>query len=96
MQNLKADIGWDSLDISDDEIWSVLFFLPLVPTPMYLELVVVALHFLTMKISDLNVLLVMLTLILMTCSVNDLKIIKEEDLVNRAFEEALKVNCFEL
>ncbi|XP_027178415.1 snRNA-activating protein complex subunit-like isoform X1 [Coffea eugenioides] len=43
LQNLKADIGWDSLDISDDEI-----------------------------------------------CVNDLKIIKEEDLVNRAFEEALK------
>ncbi|XP_027073325.1 snRNA-activating protein complex subunit-like isoform X4 [Coffea arabica] len=43
LQNLKAEIGWDSLDISDDEI-----------------------------------------------CVNDLKIIKEEDLVNRAFEEALK------
>ena len=27
MQNLKADIGWDSLEISDDEFWSVLFCL---------------------------------------------------------------------
>nr|XP_027086608.1 uncharacterized protein LOC113708344 [Coffea arabica] len=43
LQNLKAEIGWDSLEISDDEF-----------------------------------------------CVNDLKIINEEVLVNRAFEEAFK------